>query len=172
MSKKYKKSTPTTKRFLFYGEHEFNFDNQLLREFYGRDVNFKIKLYRIDIVKSKVDKLYGESKSVDKKFLPPIELNIVLNVEGIETEFLSNDGIFNEKYDAFEFGLFLSELEEKKCSVKRGDLFLYNDGLKERFFEITKSTNINTTNSAYGFKPFYIKVSSVLVKDNTVLNFQ
>ena len=84
-------------------------------------------------------------------------------------KYLSDKGIYNESIGSFEFGVYLQELEEKNTEIKRGDFVKYFDGEKERFFEVSKSTNIKSNNSILGYKPIYTLVSAVYVKENVIM---
>ncbi len=167
--KKNNKNLPAKDKFMFYGEKEFSYFTGFVKEYYSISLNFKIILYRIDIVKSKTNDIYGESKATEKKYLTPIELDIAIDTIEHETFFVSNNGIFNENLKDFKFGVLLDELKEKNCVIKRGDFIKYHDGNKERNFEVQMVDNINTDNTAYGYKPFYTQVVCNLAKENIVL---
>lgn len=169
MNNKQKKSKSKPRDpFMFYHENDFNYEVSLVQNYYKTDSSFKVILYRVDIVKSKVHSLYGEAKAQDKKILDPVELTAVLNIGDVSTTNQSEIGISRETFESFSFSVFLSELSEKDVEIRRGDFILYNDGNSSNFFEITKTTNIQTKNTMYGFKPFYFGVQCTLVKDDAL----
>ena len=154
--------------FFHYNQNDFDYDTMMGREFWSVDSNFKVMLYRIDVVKTKTHELYGAVYKNDKKFLTPIELTITLNIGNTTNNFLSQNGIVNESLESFKFGVYLQELEEKNCHIKRGDYVKYFDGRVERFFEVTTASNIDTNNSAYGFKPLYKTIECIYVKKDSL----
>ncbi len=162
-----KKARPNV--YKYYAEGDFSYEMSFLNEYYSSEVKFKIILYRLDIIKSKTTNIYGESKAKDKKFLPPVELSIAMNGYVVEQNFLTKGGLFNENISEFNFSVLMSELTDKNVVINEGDFLKFNDGQLERNFEITKYTNINSDNTAYGFKPYFTLISCKLAKDNIVL---
>ena len=112
-------------KFMFYSEKEFDYFTSFVSEYYSVLINFTILLYRIDIVKSKTNDIYGESRASEKKFLTPVELNIAIDTLEHETFFVSKEGMFNESLKEFKFGILLDELKVKDCKDKINPGFLY-----------------------------------------------
>ena len=65
---------------LFMTENSFELDIMYGRNFLDTDVNFFVKIYRVNIIKSKVHKLYGQAKAKDKKFFTPIEIHAMVDI--------------------------------------------------------------------------------------------
>lgn len=164
------KKTVTPTRFKYYGEKDFQSDISFIGEFYTDDNRFKITLYRVDLNKSKVDNIYNETKAKDKKFMVPVELAIAINSFVVEQNFLGKGGVFNEKIDEFMFSILNDEIESKNIKINKGDFLKYNDGSRERFFEINKVTNIQSDNTIAGFKPYFTKIECKMVKNNIVID--
>lgn len=164
-----KKKSIQKRVFKFYDDKDFNYDMSLVDEFFTDDIRFKIMLYRVDVNKSKVTNIYNESKAKDKKFLTPVEINIATSEYAIENNFLTKGGIFNENIKEFKLSILMSELEQKNITINRGDFFKWNDGQVERVFKINSLSNINSDNTAYGYKPFYITLECQLSKENITL---
>ncbi len=162
--RKPKKKAPT--EFLNYNEQDWLADFEYVKEYSNTDAIAKILLYRIDLVTTKSHKLYGESKPKDKKYLPPVELSVTLNLDEIKTEFKAIDGLYREGVGIFNFGLYLQDLESKDVQINKGDFVKYFDGQKDRFYEVTTVTNINSNNSIIGYKPTYILVGATMVTEN------
>lgn len=165
--RKPKKIAP--KKLNFYLESDFTYELSLSREYSDSDAIAVIILYRIDTVKTVSNNIYGESKAKDKKYLEPIELNVTLEITTPETAYKSKTGIFDEKINKLIFGIYKQELDEKNCIINRGDFFKYFDGEKDRTFEITKVSNIDSNNSTLGYKPYYKLVESVMVLDDAFI---
>lgn len=166
--RKPKKQAPTP--FTFYNEKDYQSDLMYSREFSNQDAIAKIILYRIDTVQTKTSNIYGEAKAKNKKFLPPIDLNVTMIIDDISNSFMSKNGINRENINLLKFGVFQDEMEEKSVSINRGDFLKYFDGEKYRIFEITKVSNINSNNSMYGYKPFFIEVESTMSLSNVILD--
>jgi hypothetical protein len=152
----------------FYGASDFNYEMSMIEEYWTVDNRYKVVLHSIDIVKSKVHSVYGEAKSRDKKFLAPVELSASVVIGQSTTKYLSGAGMAKEEVESFEFSVFISELEAKGVSIKRGDFVNFFDGKTPRIYEVTTVTNITTNNTAGGYKPFYVKCTGVLVKDDAI----
>jgi len=155
----------------FMSDNSFDLEVMYGREYLKTDMPFVVKYYRIDIIKTKVDELYDESKPADKKFFPPVKLNVMLEIEDGETKFLSENGIPRNDTGHLKFGVFQKELDEKKVEVSRGDYVSFNySGENERFYEIDEADNINDTTSKTiaGYKPFYRLITATQVKEDVL----
>lgn len=162
---------PTKKapiKFKNYGEKDYQYELAMVRAYSDADAIANIILYRVDTIKSRVHNVYGEAKASEKKFLTPIDLNITLEIGDNKTEFIASNGIFRESFGNIKFGVYKDELEEKSCVINRGDFFTYFDGNKDRTFEITKVSNMDSNNSSLGYKATYILVEAVHVTKNVV----
>jgi hypothetical protein len=168
MAKKLKKQAPTP--FKFYGEKDFLADQDYAREFSNQDAIAIITLYRIDSLKSVTSSIYGEAKAKDKKFLTPISLNVTMEMDKSENEYMAEVGINRENINMVKFGVYKDELDEKNVSINRGDYFKYFDGEKYRNFEITAVSNVNSNNSMIGYKPYFITCEATMVLNNVVLD--
>ncbi len=151
----------------YYRESDFKYDVDILKNFYSFDSKQKITLYRIDVVSLEKD-IYGEGRPDDKKILPPIDVFVKLEAQEVENEYLEGTTVHNEIIK-LKFSVFISELKEKNCeNIKVGDFCTYHDGETIRIFEITMVSQINTNNTAYGYKPFYKNIECILSKQNTI----
>lgn len=155
------KKAPTS--FKYYSEKDFNYELNVAREFSDSDAIAKILLYRVDLVKSVSHKVYGESKASRKQFLTPIEMNTTIVIGDLTYKNIGSDGITIQTPESITLGIYKEEMSEKNVAINKGDFFMYYDGDKERFFEITKVSNIATNNSTLGFKPFFITFEAVHV---------
>lgn len=156
--------------FQFYGEKENNFFLDLSKEYSNSSAIAKVVLYRIDIKNTKSHKLYGETKSKNKTYLPPIELNITIIDFEIDTNFKSKEGIQSQMVNKFKFGIYKDELNNKNCEIKRGDFITYFDGETERSFEINDVSNIASKNSLLGYKPNSLIIDCTMVLSDVFKN--
>lgn len=157
---------------LFMSENSFNLDIMYGRHYQEQDVQFTIKLYRVDVVKTKAHKLYGQAKSKDKRFFVPVELNAIVDVEDNRQEYLGGEqSLTREDISQIVIGIYLQELEEKKTEVNRGDIIEYNvSGDKARYFEVENAQNVSdvTSQTIAGMRPYWKKVTAVPIKSDIV----
>lgn len=165
---------PEESRFgLFMNNDSFDLEVMYGREYLKTDINHKITLHRINITKSKTHNLYGQSKPSDKKFLPPVELNVMPTIEESTQKYYgdTSGGITRDDSGNLIFGVFLKELEEKNVEINRGDIISYNmSGYKNRYYEVESANNVtDTTNlTIAGFKSVHKKIISVPVKEDVI----
>lgn len=149
--------------FKYYSEKDFNYDLMFSREFSDSDAIAVIRLYRIDVVKSHVHRVYGEAKPSQKRFLTPIEMNVTITIGDLEHNNIGGSGINRQNPSTVELGIYKEEMEEKNVNINKGDFFAYFDGERERFYEIVTVSNIASNNSTIGYKPFYMTFTAVHV---------
>ncbi len=155
------KKAPTP--FKYYSEKDFVYEQMFSREYSDTDAIAIIRLYRMDIVKSSVHRIYGEAKPSQKKFLTPIEMNVTITLGDLEHNNIVSSGINRQNPSSVELGIYKEEMEEKNVTINKGDFFAYFDGERERFYEIITVSNIASNNSMLGYKPFYMTFTAVHV---------
>lgn len=155
----------------FMSDNSFEFDILMGRQFLETDSPFKVKYYKIDVINSKVDDLYGEAKPGDKKFFATVEFHVMLDIEDGETKYFGDDGIPRQDGGTLTFGIYLDEINEKKTEITRGDYISFNfSGEKERFFEIVEADNVSdvTSRTIGGYKPYWKKIEAIPVKEDVL----
>lgn len=158
---------------LFMSENSFDLDIEYGRNYLQTDNAQKVRIHKINVVTSKSHQLYGQAKTKDKKFFPPVEISVMVTVEGNNQNYYGNNsgGITREDSGNIVFGVYLKELEEKELIINRGDIVEYNlSGLKDRFYEIENAENVTDTTDKTigGFKSYWKKVTAVPVKEDVV----
>ena len=156
---------------LFMSDDSFDLDVMYGRAYLETDSPFKVKYYRIDVVKSKVDDLYGESKPSDKKFFSTVEFHVMLDIEDGDTTYFGEDGLPRNDSGPLTFGIYLDEIAEKQTEIMRGSYVSFNfSGSKERFFEVVEADNVSdiTSRTIGGYKPYWKKITAVPVKEDVV----
>lgn len=158
---------------LFMSENSFNLDVMYGRNFLETDHNDHVTIYRVNVVKSKAHKLYGQSKAKDKSFFTPVKLNVMVTVQPNEQSYHGGNsgGITREDTGKLEFGVYLKELEEKGIEINRGDYVEYNmSGDRPRYYEIESAQNVtdSTDKTIGGFKPYWKEVTATPVKEDVV----
>lgn len=158
---------------LFMSEDSFNLDVEYGRDFLRTDNAQKINLHRINIVETKPHKLYGQAKAADKKYMPPIELSVMITIVDGEQSYYGDyqGGITRDDSGIISFGIYLNELSDKNTEINRGDIIEYNmSGEKNRYYEVESANNVtDTTNKSIGgFKSYWKKITGVPVKEDVV----
>jgi hypothetical protein len=158
---------------LFMTENSFDLDVEYGRNYLQTDNAQRVKIYKINVVTSKSHKLYGQTKTKDKKFLPPVEISVMVTVDNNKLEYYGSGqgGIARDDTGNIMFGVYLKELEEKELEIDRGDIVEYNlSGLKNRFYEIEDAQNVTDTTDKTigGFKSYWKKVTAVPVKEDVI----
>ncbi|MFW6219921.1 MAG: hypothetical protein ACOC33_03695 [bacterium] len=159
---------------IFYDENSYNLDVEYGRAYVEQDVHTHITLYRIDVIQSRVDDLYGEALPSDKKYFPPIQLTAQIeSLDQDEQEYRGNSGIVRQDTGNLIFSVFLKELEEKDTDINRGDIVSYYTGKKERFYEVANAdyTYDNTEKSMLGYKPYIRTIEATPIKSDVINNF-
>jgi hypothetical protein len=154
----------------FYSDRDFSYEMKMMREYWVKDNRYRVTIIGIDMVKSKVHNLYGEAKARDKKFLEPVTLPAKVKLAQSVTKQMSAGGATKEDYEDFSFSVFIADLKENNVDIKRGDFAAYFDGEAVRLFEIATVTNLKAGNLAGGYKPYFIKCTGSLVKEDAVPN--
>lgn len=156
---------------LFMSDASFDLEVAYGRQYLETDAPFKVKYYRVDVLKSKVDDLYNEAKPSDKKFFTVVELHVMLAIADGDTTYFGDDGIPRNDSGPLSFGIYLQEIEERKTEIMRGSYVSFNfSGTKERFFEIIEADNVSdvTSRAIGGLRPYYKKIVAIPVKEDVV----
>jgi len=156
---------------LFMSERSFDLEIDLGREYFQKDSPNVCTLYQIDIIKTKTDDLYGETKATEKVFRKPIRLNGMINIEKGDQEYMAGSGLVSDQSGNLVLKVYLKELEEKRVDITRGDIIGYNQsGEKERYYEVVNANNVSdeTEKTFAGMKPFWKRVVAIPVKSDVV----
>jgi hypothetical protein len=156
---------------MFMTDNSFELDIMYGRNYLQTDNVNTVIIHRINVIESKSHVLYGQAKPKDKKYLPPVKINVMPNIEeGKQENYGGNPGgIARDDTGPISFGVYLKELEEKKITISRGDIVEYNfSGEKKRYYEVENANNVTdeTKKSIGGFKPYWKRVTGVPVKED------
>ena len=158
---------------LFMTDNSFDLDVMYGRNFLHTDNAQQVIIHKINIVETKSHSLYGQTKSKDKKYMTPVPISVMINVEDGSQEYYGNNpgGITRDDTGTLTFGVYLKELEEKQLDIDRGDVVEYNlSGEKNRYYEVESANNVtDTTNKTIGgFKSYWKRVTAIPVKEDVV----
>jgi len=158
---------------LFMNNDSFDLDVMYGRNFLQTDNAQTVKIHKINLLRTKSHSLYGQSKTKDKVFMPPVEISVMVNIEDGKQEYYGSNqgGIARDDSGNISFGVYLKELEEKEFEIDRGDIIQYNmSGEKNRYYEIESANNVTdeTQKTIGGFKPYWKKIVGIPVKEDVV----
>ncbi len=158
---------------LFMTDNSFDLDIMYGRNYLQTDNNQTVIIHKINILESKSHSLYGQSKTKDKKFMTPVEINVMVTIEDGKQEYYGagQGGISRDDSGNISFGVYLKELKEKNIEIDRGDIVEYNmSGEKNRYYEVESANNVTdeTKKTIGGFKPYWKKIVGVPVKEDVV----
>ena len=172
MNKKKKHIDLENQRYgLFMNENSFNLDIMYGEHYLETDVNYFVLVHKINIIESQIDDLYGQAKANDKKYLPPIKINVMIDIDNSQQSNYGNSegGIVREDTGVLKFGVYLNELNRKKIEIDRGDIIEYNQsGERARYYEVEYANNVvdTTQQTIAGFKPYWKQIIAVPVKED------
>lgn len=72
---------PINRNNLFYSESDFQYETELGKAYLEQDMNQTIILYEVDLNKTNLDSIYGETKPNQVIFKAPVELHVVYEIE-------------------------------------------------------------------------------------------
>lgn len=172
MAKKKKNIELEEERYgLFMSDNSFDLDISYGRDYLKTDNVQYVVLHRINAIKTKKHKLYGQTKAKDKAFFAPVRLNVMLNIEDGDLSYYGDGGISRHDTGKLIFGIYNEELEEKDTEITRGDIIEYNmSGSHPRYYEVEDADEVSdtTSKSIGGFKSYWKRITSVPVKEDVV----
>jgi len=109
---------------LFVGKKERDLIKQVNDELIERVIGQQILYYPISLEHTDFHSVYGEA--INKTFLPPIRVYVLVEWEGLKTEFMNNVGI--DKSSSLLLHFHKRRLtEDQDLIVRVGDFALYGD---------------------------------------------
>jgi len=158
---------------MFMTNDSFDLDVMYGRNYLQTDNAQKLWIHKVNVIETKSTSFYGQAKAKDKKFMPPVEIDVMVGVADSQQEYYGNNpgGIARDDTGPLSFGVYLKELEEKNLDIIKGDIVEYNmSGQKKRYYEVENANNITdeTAKTIGGFKPYWRKITAIPVKEDVV----
>ena len=171
--KKQLKNIEDNRMGLFMNNNSFDLDVMYGRNYLQTDNVQTVIIHKINLLQTKSHALYGQSKTKDKKFLPPVEISVMVNIEDGQQEYYGGNqgGIARDDSGNINFGVYFKELNEKELEIDRCDIIEYNmSGEKNRYYEVESANNVTdeTKKTIGGFKPYWKRIVGVPVKEDVV----
>lgn len=155
-----KKKIPIKRNTKFFSEEDFDLELEFAKEYLEQDANQTIILYRVDLQKTKVNDIYKESTKDAIRFLPPIELPVVYEIDDAELKSYGNKiqkGVYSQ-VGKLKFSILISTLEEYDCDISRGDYIgVQIDSTHREYFTVVNDGRVGSISNKftmYGTKPF------------------
>jgi hypothetical protein len=159
---------------LFFGEKERQFFTNAGREITEGVLQESFLLYRIDLQKTNVHKLYGEAKT--KVWLPEIQIFGRINVEVEEPSYFVKGGIEKKGMGKLTAHVYLDHLEEIGLITKQQGTNVIVSGIKMghfigykgQFYKIVDDgySQISNEFSWGGDRRFYITIRGIEVDED------
>lgn len=161
---------PNTRLNRFYDEEDFQLELDMATELIEGDMNFTVVLFRVDRVNTQMDDVYGESNVNDIRFLAPVELKVILNLENGENKSYSPNGNLRyQDYGNLEFTVLQKQLDEKNTEISYGDIVGYSDKQNNlKYFTVFDDDTINTDNPStqFGYSGYFRRIKCTNVDPN------
>lgn len=162
---------PIKRNNLFYSEDSYNFEMEIGKNYLETDVNQTIILFSVDLSKTNSSVIYGETKKDEIVFFPPIELNVIYEIQNGELrsyDKTKNVGSY-VKSGRLIFGIYQSSLDEKNVEIKVGDYVGVQVTPEHiEYYTVVNDGRNNFSNemSVFGYRPSYRKVECAYVDQN------
>lgn len=144
--------TPVTRNKMFYGQDDFELENEIASEYLEGDTNQTVVLYEVDRVKTNSDSVYKEAGEGAIRFKPPREIPCLFEIKAQQMksyERQNNNGVYQISGNLSVYVL-SSTLVKYKCDIKRGDyLGILIDTDKMAYFVVTNDGKVNYENANY-----------------------
>jgi hypothetical protein len=163
---------PNTRLNRFYDEEDFQLELDMATDLIEGDMNFTIVVFRIDRANTQSDDVYGESNLGDVRFMAPVELKVILNLENGENKSYSPNGNLRyQDYGNLEFTVLQKQLDEKNTEINYGDIVGYSDRENNfKYFSVFDDDTINTDNqsSHFGYRGYFRRIKCTNIDPNLV----
>jgi hypothetical protein len=160
---------------LFFTDKEKTFFTESGREITEDILQTSFLFYKIDLKKTRIHPLYGESKN--KSYLPPIEIFGRINVEVNEPTYQAKQGITKKGFGNLTAHVYIEHLRELDLierdggniiitSIKGGDFINY----KGQFYRIYDDgiSQISNQHSYGGDRRFYLTIRAIEVDEDVM----
>lgn len=166
------KKVPIKRNTKFFSKEDFNLELEFAKEYLEQDANQTIILYRVDLNKTKVNDIYKEAQKDEIRFLPPIELPVIYEIEDAELKAYGNKvqkGVYAQT-GKLKFTVLISTLEEYGCDISRGDYIgVQINSTHREYFTVTNDGRVGSMsnkNTMYGTIPVARVIECASVDSN------
>ena len=157
----FRRKTPIKRNHKFFGRDEYNLEMEFAQEYMEQDANQTVILYQVDLTNTKVNDIYKEADKNAIRYLPPIEVPCVYEIQEPEAQSYDKNmmkGLY-VKPGKLVFSVLLKTFDEYDFDIKRGDYVgVQITPQHMEFFTVTndgKVGMISNKNTIYGVAPYY-----------------
>lgn len=158
---KLKRKNPIKRNHKFFGRDEYNLEMEFAYEYMEQDANQTIILYRVDLSKTKVNDIYKEADKDAIRYLPPVEVPCVYEIQEAEQQSYDKNkmkGLY-AKPGKLIFSVLLKTMDELGIDIRRGDYVGIDIDEQTRFYwTVTNDGRVGMTankNTIYGVRPYF-----------------
>jgi hypothetical protein len=166
------RKVPIKRNNKFFGVEDFDLELDFAKEYIEQDSNQTIILYRVDLSKTKVNDIYKEAQKDSIRFLPPIELPVIYEIEDAELKAYGSKtqkGVYSQT-GKLKFSILISTLEEYNCDISRGDYIgVQIDSTHREYFTVTNDGRVGSMSNKftmYGKVPYSRTIECASVDKN------
>lgn len=160
---------PITRLSKFFSQNDYDLNIQMGEEYLHGDLNMKVVLYRVDRQKTDNDDVYGEVGKDEIKYLPPVELNVLVKIDEAKNNTYKNGLTRYNEPGNLVFSVYIRHLDEMKVDIKYGDFIGYPESeTKVRYYEVINDGKVISDNRhvMFGYKPFYRTITCTYVQES------
>lgn len=158
---KLKRKTPVKRNHKFFGPEEYGVEMEFATEYMEQDANQTVILYRVDLSKTKVNDIYREADKDAIRYLPPIEVPCVYEIQEAEAQSYDKNkmkGLY-AKPGKLIFSVLLKTMDELDIDIKRGDYVGVQITPETMYYwTVTNDGRVGMTankNTIYGVRPYF-----------------
>lgn len=166
------KRVPIKRNTKFFSGEDFDLELEFAKEYLEQDANQTIILYRVDLNKTKINDIYKEAQKDEIRFLSPIELPVVYEIDDAQLKAYGNKvqkGVYVQT-GKLKFTVLTATLEEYNCDISRGDYIgVQIDSNHREYFTVTNDGRVGSMSNKftlYGTKPFARQIECASVDSN------
>lgn len=155
------RKTPVKRNHKFFGRDDYNLEMEFAMEYMEQDANQTVILYQVDLSKTKVNDIYKEADKDAIRYLPPVEVPCVYEIQEAELQSYEKNkmkGMY-AKPGKLIFSVLLKTFDELDIDIKRGDYVgVQITPQRMEFFTVTNDGRVGMTankNTIYGVAPYY-----------------
>ena len=165
------KKIPINRLSKFFSEDDFDLEVEFGRELIEGDLNFTVILYQVDRENTTQDDTYGEAGSDEIRFLPPVELKVILDIATPENKAYNSAGgsLRYMQHGNMTLGIYEKQLEELNVDVNYGDYIGYAvDSDTIIYYTVSNDGKINSDNehTIFGFQGAFRTITCAQADEN------
>lgn len=150
------KKVPINRVNKFFSGEDFFLEVKMGREYLEGDLNMVVILYRVDREATETDSIYGETVKDGVRYLPPVEINALVDFLPPENKTYNPDGSFRYLQDGqLQLIVYQKHLEELDVDITFGDYIGYQVTETEmRYFSVVNDgkKNYDNAHTIIGYK--------------------